>query len=66
MTILDSVEPDNMPLKFFQFKYGTWVDFKDPQKVHKPTWRGYVFNIKGTVATVIDEKTFGQVSRTLF
>jgi len=61
---LDAIEPDNTPLNFFHFKSRTWVDFRDPQKPDKPAQRGYVFDVIGTRATVIDEKTFGQVSRT--
>ena len=59
---MDAVEPDKAPFNFYQFKYGTWVEFSDPQKPLDPMRRGYIKDVEDTRAIVIDEITAGQVS----
>ena len=55
------VTPYNPPHTFYQFKPGTWVDFRGPKDTERPKRRGWVYSVEDTHALVIDERTYTQV-----
>ena len=49
-------------LNFYQFKPGTWVDFRGPKDTERAKRRGWVHSVEDTHALVIDERTYTEVS----
>ena len=56
------VTPYTPPHNFYQFKPGTWVDFRGPKDTERPKRRGWIHTVEDTQALVIEERTFTEVS----
>lgn len=63
---LDAVEPFEPPRHYYRFKEGVWVNFKRTMVRGHHTRRGYVKDVVDMHATVIDERTFTEVSDHLY
>ena len=59
---MDAVKPNNTPLRFYNLKVGTWVEFSIPEKPEKGKRRGSVMGVDDTTAVIMDEITKGHVS----
>ncbi|KAI9445702.1 hypothetical protein BJY52DRAFT_1194142 [Lactarius psammicola] len=58
--LVDAVEPYDPPLNFYRVTAGTWVDFNGQRETDPPKRRGYVRDVEGTHALVIDEHTLAE------
>ena len=56
------VTPYTPPHTFYQFKPGTWVDFRGPKDTERAKRRGWVQIVEDMQALVIEERTFTEVS----
>ena len=56
------VTPYTPPHNFYQFKTGTWVEFRGLKDTERPKRRGWVHSVEDTQALVIEERTFTEVS----
>jgi hypothetical protein len=49
------------PHHFYQFKPGTWVDFRGPKDTERPKWRGCVYSVEDMHALVVEDHTQEEV-----
>ena len=50
-------------LNFYQFKPGTWVNFRGPKDTERAKQHGWVHSIEDTQVLVIDKRTYTEVSK---
>jgi hypothetical protein len=55
------VTPYTPPHHFYQFKPGTWVDFRGPKDTERPKRRGCVHSIEDTHALIVEDRTKKEV-----
>lgn len=61
-TPMDAMEIFDPPHRYYHFKEGDWVEFRQPRDPRHRTRRGYVRAVEDTHALVIDEHTLAEVS----
>ena len=62
ITPMDAVEPFEPARRFYHFKEGDWVNFKQPSHRELHTRRGHIKDVVDGRALVIDERTSAEVS----
>jgi protein tyrosine phosphatase len=50
------VMPYTPPHNFYQFKPGTWVDFRGPKDTERPKWHGRVHSVEDSHVLVIEDR----------
>lgn len=57
----DAMEPYTLLPNLYRLAQGMWVDFSRPSDIDRLKWHGYVREVEGTYALVIDDCTFTEV-----